>query len=96
MTGYVNPGAGRDDFRATAGGRDLRASFTSIGEREYRHLIVLEDRGTPDRRGAAAQSWPRSADSPPASHEIRNPLGAISHASQLLDESPQLRHPTAG
>ena len=26
-------------------------------------------------------------------HEIRNPLGAISHAAQLLNESPELAQP---
>jgi two-component system sensor histidine kinase PilS (NtrC family) len=85
------PNETRPDFRATAGGRDLRASFTPIGEADNPStLIVLEDTA---RLAAEAQQLKLASLgrlTAGIAHEIRNPLGAISHASQLLEESPDL------
>ncbi len=86
-----NPASERPDFRAISGGRDLRASFTPLGDpTRPGTLIVLEDtaRLTAEVQQLKLASLGRLTAG--IAHEIRNPLGAISHASQLLDESPDL------
>ncbi len=89
---WLNDPAGeRPDFRAISGGRDLRASFTPLGDpTRPGTLIVLEDTA---RLAAEVQQLKLASLgrlTAGIAHEIRNPLGAISHASQLLDESPDL------
>lgn len=89
-----NPDEGRPDFRATAGGRDLRASFTPIGDRTNpRTLIVLEDTAHLIAEVQQLKLASLGRLTAGIAHEIRNPLGAISHASQLLDESSDLPGP---
>jgi len=81
-------------FRATADTHDVLPRFASLGDQSST-LIFLED--TTNMTHQAQQlklaSLGRLAGS--IAHEIRNPLGAISHAGQLLAESPQLdKHDT--
>ncbi len=81
----------RQIFRSTAGGRDLQANFIPLGGKEtIGTLIFLEDYAlaTEQLQQMKLASLGRLTAS--IAHEIRNPLGAISHAGQLLEESPSL------
>ncbi len=76
-------------FRATAGVVELRPRFADLGQ-EAGTLIFLEDTTALAQHAQQLKlaSLGRLAGS--IAHEIRNPLGAISHAGQLLAESPNL------
>jgi two-component system sensor histidine kinase PilS (NtrC family) len=86
-----DPARARPDFRATSGGRDLRATFTPMGDTENpTTLIVLEDTAQLTAQAQQLKLASLGRLTAGIAHEIRNPLGAISHASQLLDESTEL------
>ncbi|MDX1813085.1 MAG: histidine kinase dimerization/phospho-acceptor domain-containing protein, partial [Gammaproteobacteria bacterium] len=86
-----NPSEESDIFRTNGSSIDVLPSFTTFGTQENSAtLIFLED--TVRMRQQAQQFKLASLGRLTASiaHEIRNPLGAISHADQLLSESPNL------
>ena len=56
-------------------------------------LLLLEDAAELQRQAQASKLQALGRLTASIAHEIRNPLGAISHSAQLLAESPQLsRH----
>ena len=78
-------------FRTNGSSTDVLPSFTQFGPQEnVATLIFLEDtlRMTQHAQQMKLASLGRLTAS--IAHEIRNPLGAISHADQLLAESPNL------
>lgn len=78
-------------FVADDGGRVIQPHFAPLGgENPGPVLVFLEDTSLLDetvRQGKLAALGRLSAS---IAHEIRNPVGAMSHAGQLLAESPNL------
>jgi len=76
-------------FRTDGPGNELLASFTNLGTgRDDASLIFLEDAAVTRQRAQQMKLASLGRLTASIAHEIRNPLGAISHAGQLLAESP--------
>jgi two-component system sensor histidine kinase PilS (NtrC family) len=84
-----NPESEIKPFRPMADSADLLPRFNSLGQNGGT-LILLEDSTevTQQLQQMKLASLGRLTAS--IAHEIRNPLGAISHAAQLLEESPTI------
>ena len=71
--------------------REVQANFTTLEQgEEQQTLIFLEDTRTLAQHAQQIKQSSLSRLTGSIAHEIRNPLGAISHASQLLEEDPAL------
>jgi two-component system sensor histidine kinase PilS (NtrC family) len=53
-------------------------------------MILIEDAGSVTQRAQEMKLTSLGRLTASIAHEIRNPLGAISHAEQLLQESPNI------
>lgn len=71
-------------------GPDLVASLSELNTPEADTLIFLEDSTEVQRQAQQLKLASLGRLSASIAHEIRNPLGAISHAAQLLGESENL------
>lgn len=81
-------------FQVESAGPDLRANFSAIRQGETGDTIVfLEDHSEVQQQAQQLKLAGLGRLSASIAHEIRNPLGAISHAAQLLAESPELTAP---
>ena len=70
---------------------DIQVSFTHLGpETDSDILAFLEDAATLRQKAQQLKLASLGQLTASIAHEIRNPLGAISHAGQLLSESPAL------
>jgi two-component system sensor histidine kinase PilS (NtrC family) len=76
-------------FRSMPGGRSLRVRATRLGEASATGtLLLLDDEAILAEQAQRMKLASLGQLTASIAHEIRNPLGAISHAVQLLDESP--------
>lgn len=78
-------------FKASLSGPEVHTNFTSIETGEKSDVLIFVDDNT--RMAQQAQQLKLASLgglTASIAHEIRNPLGAISHAAQLLLESPDL------
>ncbi|WP_017941916.1 MULTISPECIES: PAS domain-containing sensor histidine kinase [unclassified Thioalkalivibrio] len=70
----------------------LRIRLAPLGDRgDQGTLLILEDAGELQRQAQASKLQALGRLTASIAHEIRNPLGAISHSAQLLGESPDLK-----
>ena len=78
-------------FRTSETGRDVNASFSALSD-DVRNdtLIFLEDNRHLLQRAQQMKLASLGRLTASIAHEIRNPLSAVSHAAQLLDESEAL------
>ncbi len=83
-----------ESFQAEGAGPEVRANFSSIRSDDQSDTIVfLEDQSEVQQQAQQLKLAGLGRLSASIAHEIRNPLGAISHAAQLLGESPALSGP---
>ena len=86
--GPMDPG---QVFVAADGGRQVRPHFAPLGGVIPAPVLVfLEDMSLIEEKAQQAKLAALGRLSASIAHEIRNPVGAMSHAGQLLAESDQL------
>jgi len=88
----AEPGVGEDvraTFTAADGARIVEPHFAPLGASEPAPvLIFLEDTGALAARVQQSKLAALGRLTASIAHEIRNPVGAMSHAAQLLGETP--------
>ncbi len=86
-----NPERRIEPFQPTSTSPVLQASFTQLDqERGDQILVFIEDMSKVTQQAQQMKLASLGRLTASIAHEIRNPLGAISHAAQLLEESPNL------
>jgi len=86
-----NPERRIEPFQPTSTSPVLQASFTRLDqERGDQILVFIEDMSKVTQQAQQMKLASLGRLTASIAHEIRNPLGAISHAAQLLEESPNL------
>src|SRR5690554_5557806 len=90
-TWLKNPGLRISPFQASPTSPLLQANFTQLDqERGDQILVFIEDMSKVTQQAQQMKLASLGRLTAGIAHEIRNPLGAISHAAQLMEESPYL------
>ena len=92
--GSASPADPRESFVAADGGRMIRPHFAPLGGLNPAPVLVfLEDPTLIEEKVQQSKLAALGRLSASIAHEIRNPVGAMSHAAQLLGESDQIDTP---
>ncbi|GIZ11453.1 PAS domain-containing sensor histidine kinase [Pseudomonas sp. NCCP-436] len=89
-----NPILRPDNLQGRADGPVLQPSFIALQRGKQQHtLVFLDDISQIAQQAQQLKLASLGRLTAGIAHEIRNPLGAISHAAQLLQESEELQGP---
>ena len=89
-----NPTLRPESLQAQVDGPVLQPSFISLQRGDQQHILVfLDDISQIAQQAQQLKLASLGRLTAGIAHEIRNPLGAISHAAQLLQESEDLHGP---
>ncbi len=83
-------------FRNTITGPNLLPNFSAIDNTPQSIIIFLEDTSTLNQQAQSLKLASLGRLTASIAHEIRNPLGALSHAAQLMKESEGLDEDNKG
>jgi Signal transduction histidine kinase len=87
----ANRSTASQPFRAALNSAEVQPRFVRLGrDANAATVIFLEDTAVVTQKAQEMKLASLGRLAANISHEIRNPLGAISHAAQLLAESPSL------
>ena len=86
-----NPEKRTETFQPTSSSPPLQANFTQLDQnRGDQILVFIEDMSKVTQQAQQIKLASLGRLTAGIAHEIRNPLGAISHAAQLMEESPRI------